>query len=205
MTPIERIKSELKAIADTIREKTGTTDLIPFDQIKTKMEEIQGDGSGETMPNTIVLVDDDGNECVAVLTEEDVPITATVNDVREGMTVVTEKGIEVGEKFIPPYYTYTSAGYRIITNGKSYTIPLTIRDAYDYTSIQCVISQLGSDLSASVSTDRVVINNKVYPTNSTIAESELSKDSDAKAINLNITNNSGKSYVIRYFTYKEEL
>lgn len=201
MTPIESFKAELRAMADTIREKTGSTDPIPFFELRSKMEEIEG-GGGEVMPNTIILVDDQGNECVAVLTEEEVELTATVNDIREGMTAATKNGIEVGEKFIPPYYT--SVGSRMIPNGQDFTLSLPTRSAYDYTSLQCIICPYKSDLPSSVAAEKVVIDSKVYQTNSAVSIAEVSKNAETQTVNLNIRNESGSIYIIRFFTYKEE-
>jgi hypothetical protein len=165
------------------------------------MEEIQGNGE-VVAPTTLFLVDESGSELAASLMETEVELTATVNDVREGTTVVLEEGLKTGTKFIPPYIT--SAGYRIIANGKECSITLENRNAYDYTALQCIVCASGSNVSKSVSAEKVVINDKVYSVKSTTSEADLKKDSDTKSIRLNVINNSGKPYVIRYFTYKEE-
>ena len=43
-----------------------------------------------------ILRDDDGNELVAVLTDVKPTLTATAEDIREGTTAVTEKGVTAG-------------------------------------------------------------------------------------------------------------
>ena len=199
MTLIERFKAELKAMADTVREKTGSTDPIPFFELKSKLEEIQGGGSGETIPNTIILVDQDGNECVAVLTEEETEITATKNDIRLGVTAVTNDGIVTGEKEIPAYHTIE--GYRLIPNGEAFVLPT--KTHYDYTKLQVIICPYNSAPTNSVSAEKVVINDNVYEVLSTTAISSVTKNDADFTIDLGITNDSGKSYYIRYFMYKE--
>ena len=49
----------------------------------------------------------------------------------------------------------------------------------------------------------IAINNEVYVVNSTEAIATVIKDGESRQIDLGITNDSDKSYVLRYFTYKE--
>lgn len=151
---------------------------------------------------TYILVDELGNEVPAVLVDEEVALTATANDIRLGSVAVTEEGVTVGEKFIPPYYT--TVGYRIVTNGSVCSIPLPNRNAHDYTALQCIICAFNTNLNNSVGAEKVVINDKVYDTKSVIALSDVTKDHDTKTVHLGITNDSGKHCILRYFTYKEE-
>lgn len=58
---------------------------------------IVGTGDLSTVEdNTFILVDEQGNELAAVLTEEKVDLTATANDIRSGQTAVTDDGVTIG-------------------------------------------------------------------------------------------------------------
>ena len=46
--------------------------------------------------NTYILVDEQGNELPAVLTEEKVDLTAEASDIRAGKTAVIDDGIVIG-------------------------------------------------------------------------------------------------------------
>jgi hypothetical protein len=202
MDPIERFKDELRGIADTIREKTGTTEPIPFFELKEKLEDLRPEG--ETVaPNTIFLEDETGYEVAATLLAEEVELTATTNDIREGTSAVLEEGYVVGEKFIPPHFT--SSGAKLVLPNREYELPLPLRDAYDYEHIMCIICPLEGSIDTSIIAERTVINNKVYPARSNIALSTLTKDHDTKTIKFNLINDSNKPHLIRYISYKEEL
>lgn len=73
-----------------------------INEAKPALNRHSGGGGGgnpnpePVIPETIILVDEAGNECAAVLSSEVIDLTATVNDIREGKTAVTENGIEVG-------------------------------------------------------------------------------------------------------------
>lgn len=198
MTPTDRLKARLTSIADAIRERTGETDKLTIEQMKAEIEYMPAGDDGETY----ILVDENGNEIPAVLTEEEVDLTANVNDIREGVIAITDDGVVTGEKFIPPYYT--SVGFRGVPNGSIYEIPLSIRDAYDYTSLQCIICPFNTSMDESVAAEKVVIYDKVYPVNSNTALSTVTKDTEKKSVKLGLTNETGKLNIVRYFTYKEE-
>lgn len=55
-----------------------------------------GDVSGDVVDNAFILVDEAGNELAAVMTEEEIDLTAEANDIRAGKTAVTDEGIIVG-------------------------------------------------------------------------------------------------------------
>lgn len=195
MEAIERFKAKLTAIADAIRDKTNTIEAIPFDQIAEKIVELK---DGE-IPNTIVLVDPSGNEIVAVRTDQEVQITATANDIRLGTTAVTEKGIITGEKEIPSYNT--REGYRAVPAGSGFVIPTPTH--YDYTKLQAIICPFNTSSTDSVSAEKVVINNNVHDVLTTTILAEVKKDDTNLRIDLGITNESDKPYLIRFFMYKE--
>lgn len=165
---------------------------------------ILGNAVGGTAPiKTLTIVDADGIEMTGVVVDSEVIFTATDNDVREGMVYASDEGVSTGTKFIPPYYT--SKGIKVIKSGSEFELVLSERDAYDYTSMQCILCQYNTSLSNSVFSDKVVIEDKLYETNSTTAISTLSKNSEKKSIKLGITNESDISYIVRYFTYKEDV
>lgn len=168
------------------------------------MSAIYGNAIGNKSPiKTLIIADEDGNEFVGVVTGSEVIFTATDNDVREGMIYASNNGVSTGTKFIPPYYT--SKGIKVIKSGSEFNLKLSTRDAYDYTAIQCVICRYNTSLSDSVFTDRIVIESNLYEVNSTNVISTLIKDSENKSVRLGITNDSDISYIVRFFTYKEEL
>lgn len=142
-------------------------------------------------------------EITAVVVDEETIFDATVNDVRAGKKFATNNGVKVGTKNIPAYNT--CAGYRIIAPNEEFKIVLSASDLYDYTNLQCIICPFNTSISDSVAADRVVIDGNLYEVNSSTVLSEVTKDATEKAIKLGITNDSSSSYIIRLFTYKEEL
>lgn len=142
-------------------------------------------------------------EIMAVVVDEETIFDADVNDVRAGKVFATNNGVKVGTKNIPAYNT--CAGYRIIAPNEEFKIVLSASDLYDYTKLQCIICPFNTSIADSVAADRVVIDNNLYEVNSSTVLSEVTKDATEKAIKLGITNDSSSSYIIRLFTYKEEL
>lgn len=181
--------NKLKAIADAIRKKTGTTDPLTLDEMADKITNL------ESTEDTYILVDEDGNEYAAVMTEEPVALTATPNDIRIGTIAVTDDGVTVGEKEIPSYHT--SEGMRVVMSGKEFVIDNLGRHC-EFTKLQALACL------DSVSAQAVCINTKVYAVDSTEVLSEVTVDTESQVINFGITNDTTKPYVIRYFTYKEE-
>lgn len=188
------LTKKLRDIADAIREKTGSTGLLTLEEMAEMIRYLES-GDGAPLDNTFILVDEDGVEYPAVLTEEQVALTATTNDVRIGITAVTDEGVITGEKEIPAYHT--TEGMIVIMAGAEFAIKFLTND-YEFTKLQALIC------SNSVSTEKVCINTKVYAVNSTEVLSEVAADADSQTIKLGITNDTTKPYVIRYFTYKEE-
>lgn len=195
MTPIDQLKKKLTNIADSIRGRTGDTDKLSLDEM---VEEIDYMPTGDD-DNTYILVDEDGNEIPAVLTEEEVDLTATANDIREGVVAVTDDGVITGEKEIPSYHT--SEGYKIITNGSKFVLTM-MKNRHEYTKLQAILCPFNTNLTNSVGAEKVAIENNVYPVQSTVSESQITVVGTDR-IDFGITNTSGKPYLIRYFTYKE--
>ena len=158
-----------------------------------------GVGTRVEVPDTYVLVDENGNELVAFLTDEEVKLTASEKtDIRTGTTAITDKGIVTGEKEIPAYNTLE--GYKLIPNGSSFVLHI---QHYDYTKLQAILCPFNINESKSVGAEKVVINDNVYPVRSTEAESIISKHANPNRVDFGITNSSGAPWIIRYFTYKE--
>lgn len=189
------LTDKLKAIADAIREQTGSTGLLTLDEMA---ETIQYLSVSDMIENTMILVDEEGNEYPATLVDEEVTLTATANDIRLGTTAVTDAGVIEGEKEIPSYFV--NEGYRLITSGSQFTIPIT---HYDYQKLQVLICKFNSDLSSSVYTEKVAIDGSVYNVLSTDLVSTVVKDEVGPKINLGIMNESGSTYLVRYFMYRE--
>lgn len=55
-----------------------------------------GNMSPDAEDNAFILVDEAGNELSAVMTEEEVDLTAEANDIRAGKIAVTDDGVIVG-------------------------------------------------------------------------------------------------------------
>lgn len=187
---------KIKAIADAIRAKTGTTAPLTLDEMAESIEFLEAD-SGPLQ--TLILVDEDGYEMVATLTEEEVELNATPNDIRIGTTAVTDNGVTVGEKEIPAYHT--SEGYTVITPGSIAQIKGAID--CDYTKMLALICAYNSTVANSVSTVKVCIDRSVYKPNSTEVVSTVTVDTASKLINLGTTNDSSKPQILRYIRYKE--
>lgn len=164
---------------------------------------IYGNTVGGFAPVKVVQLElEDGTVLEGVVAEEAPVVDATENDVRKGKKAITSMGVIEGQKDIPAYRT--TAGTRKIKPGDSFSIPLSGYDKYDYTKLQCIIVQYNTSLSDSVVADKVVINDYLYPVLSTEKISTITKNFTDKSIDFNIINDSENTYVIRYFTYREE-
>lgn len=192
MTPIEQLKAKLTSIADSIRERTGETGKLTLDQMTEEIEYMPAGDDGEAY----ILVDEEGNEIPAVLTEEEVDLTATANDIRLGSIAVTDDGVITGEKEIPAYIT--TEGVVAILAGKEFAIK-SIRENAIFTKLQALFC------TSSVITDKVCINTKVYPVGSKDVLSIVTVDAENQIINFGIVNNGTVPYTIRYITYREEI
>lgn len=157
-------------------------------------------GSSEDDTQMYILVDEEGNEYPAVFVNEETVFDATANDIREGKVAATDDGVTLGTKEIPSYYV--SEGYRLITAGEQFETAFT--EHYDFTKMTAIICPFSKSLMASVSAEKVVIEENVYPVNSTDIVSSVIRDGVNKKINLGFTNDTSSIYVLRYFTYKED-
>ena len=142
-------------------------------------------------------------EIAATVVGEETIFDATPNDVRTGKKFATSSGVAVGTKDIPAYRT--AQGAVIIKPNENFSIVLEGYSQYDYTKLQCLISKFNTSVDDSVAVDKVVIGDNVYAVNSTIPLAAVTKDAATKSIKLNIKNESSVDYVLRYFTYREEV
>ena len=154
----------------------------------------------EEAKTVYMIVTEDDEEFAQLITQEEVELTATANDIRLGTTAVTEKGVTEGEKFIPSYHT--EQGVRVIRPNKPFVLPFD-NDLYDYTKLQAMTAPFNKSISNSVAVDRVVIEDAVYLPGTTEPISTVAKDDENKAINFGVINGDTPS-VIHYFTYREE-
>ena len=142
-------------------------------------------------------------EIAATVVGEETVFDATPNDVRTGKTFATSSGVAVGTKDIPAYRT--AQGAVIIKPNENFSIVLEGYSQYDYTKLQCLISKFNTSVDDSVAVDKVVIVDNRYAVNSTIPLAAVTKDAATKSIKLNIKNESRVDYLLRYFTYREEV
>lgn len=187
-------EEHIRAIANAIRKCTGGTKTYKAGDMSQAVADL------EEFANTYLLVTDDGDEIPAVVVEDVTMFDATANDIRQGKVAVTDSGVTEGTKEIPNYHTTT--GTQFIPIGSEFDILIPKR--YDFTKLQAIICQFNTSTNESVSAEKVVIDDKVYATNSTEIITNVEIDYNDKKIKLGITNNGNTPYVIRFFTYKEE-
>lgn len=159
--------------------------------------------SSDDETQTYILVDEAGNQVSAVLVDEKTVFTATANDIREGMVAATDSGVTVGTKEIPSYHT--TEGVELVPAGSDFTFSIPESDRYDYTKLQAILCPVTSTIEDAVAADKVSIDNHVYAVGSTESLATVTVNHSSKSIVLGITNNSDTPFVIRYFTYKEEV
>lgn len=169
-------------------------------EAKYALDRHSGSGISGT-EKTIILIDEDGNEAVAVLTDETVDLNATANDIRLGVTAATNTGVTPGEKEIPAYHT--EQGGRVVKPGESLDI-LMYSDRCNYTKLLVIVCSYNTSHDDSVSAEMVVIDNKLYDSKSTTVLANVTVDADNQTIKLGMTNNTDTSLLIRYMTMKEE-
>ena len=196
------LTDKLKAIADAIRNKTGYPSELTLDEMPDMIEAIEGNGAATYSDTTYILVDENGYEVPATLTEEVVELTANPKtDIRAGTTAVTDEGVVTGEKEIPAYYT--EQGVQIVKPGRALDIYM-YSDRCQYTKLQVIVCAYVTGFNDSVSAEMVVISDKLYAVKSVEALAAVSVDADAQSIKLGINNTGENSLLIRYVTIKEE-
>ena len=156
---------------------------------------------GFGMPKLIEIADGNGNTFIGAVTDSEVALDATRADVKVGKMFAANEGIQEGEDTKTYRTTHASC---LVLPGESFTIPLDKYDIYNYTKFQAMIAEFNTTQIDSISVNKIVLNDKVYNTNSTVKLSDITKNSSTKSVDLNITNSTDKAYVIHYNTYKEE-
>ena len=182
-------------------DKPWLKDLF-IDEALAALSRHSNTGSGEDEEGqTYVLIDEEGNEIPAIYIGEETIFDATANDIREGKMAVSGDGVVIGTKEIPAYITTEST--RVITAGKPLTI--TMRDGkHQYTKLQAIVCAYNTTMNNSVAAQQVCINSNMYLVDSTEVLSAVTIDDDTQSIVFGINNDTSKSVIIRYFTYKEE-
>ncbi len=145
-----------------------------------------------------LLVTEDGQEIPAVMVEELTMFDATPNDIRIGKTAATNEGVTIGEKVIPTYHTHE--GTKIVTPGKQFLIG---GEHYNYTKLQAMVCSYNTNLSNSVATEKVAINNKIYNVLSIESIAAITTEDAIQRINFGIVNETAKPQILRYIDYKE--
>lgn len=157
-----------------------------------------GSDSEVDVGDTVILVDENGYEVAAVMTDEEVDLTATANDIRLGTLAVTDDGVTEGTKEIPSYHSIE--GYKVVTNKSKFILSI---EHYDYTKMMAVFCPFNTSMANSVAAEKAVLNNVVYPVLSAEPEATVKIDTVNERVDFGIVNESGKPYLIRYFSYKE--
>lgn len=187
---------KLTAIASALRSKTGDTAKLSLDDMVSVIYTLEEESQ------TYILIDEDGNQIPAVLADEQVVLTAGPNDIRVGTTAVTGNGVVEGTKEIPAYQT--EQGRWLVKPGQTLDIPL-YSDQCEYTGLNVIVCKYANSVADSVSATMVVIDDKVYEVNSTVAIAKVTVDRMSETIKLGIVNDRDESLLLRYMTYKEEL
>lgn len=182
-------------MAQTIRSVTGDNSKYTPEEMIEKVTNIMDAA-------LYLLVDDQGNEVPAVFVENETMFTATANDIRLGKVAASQNGVVTGKKEIPNYRA--EEGYVTIKSGNAINIPL-FSDMCEYTKLQSIVCGYNTTAQNSVSAEKVVINDKVYPVGSITALSNVTVDSNTQTIKLGLTNNSGSQIVVRYMIIKEDV
>lgn len=192
---LKQLINSKKNLANTLTDKGEEASFNePFDTLVDK--------AANYTPKTYILVDGEGNEMVGTLVDTETTFDATENDIREGKTAATDKGVTLGTKVIPVYNT--SEGYIAVPPKSAFAIKSLIKgDLYDFTKLQAVICKYNGSIANSVAVDKISIEGKVYAVNSTEVLSTVIKDKDKKQIDFALINDSNIPYVLRYITFKE--
>lgn len=182
----------LQGLADALRSVTGETRTYTpvemIEEVSTILEK-----------GIYLLTDENGTEIPAVFVENEVVFTATANDIRLGTIAATEEGVTTGTKEIPAYHT--TEGFAVVPSGSEFTISI---NRCEFTKLQAIVCPFNTCIDDSVAAEKVSINGKVYPVNSSESVATVSSDINNKTINLGVINNTDDLYIMRYFTYKEE-
>ena len=157
--------------------------------------------SGWIVGKTVEIISDDWTVLMGVVVDQEQILDAKPSDVRIGKKVVSDSGVIEGTNTIT--YRTRKMSY-LIFPGEDFSIPIEDHDLYNYTKAQCIIAKFNTTILQSVEVNMIVLENNVYNVNSTQVLSSITKNTNTKSIDLNITNNTDDTYVVHLFAYKEE-
>lgn len=158
-------------------------------------------GCYSPMGKTFVITDENGNEIIGVVVEQETVFDATVADVRMGKTFASDAGVAQGENTIT--YRTTEGRESILPGGEFCITTLGKYNKYNYKKLQCAIAKYTSSTDKTA-IEKIVLNDNVYNVGSSVSISTVTKNTESKIINLNITNDTDDIYIIYFFTYAEE-
>lgn len=192
---LTQLVNSKKNLATTLVDKgEEASEKEPFDDLVQK--------AADYIPKSYIFVDENGNEIAGALVSQETVFDATENDVREGKVFATELGVKTGEKVIPSYHTV--AGKKKVTSGSSFVISLYDKlGLSDFTELQVIICEYNNSFAESVAAVKTAIDKNVYEVGSTEVIAVVTKDTENGKIDLGITNESDKDYLLRYFLFKE--
>lgn len=156
--------------------------------------------SGGMLGKTVEILSDDGVDLMGVVVDQETVLTAKPSDIRVGKKAVTDNGVIEGTNTIN-YRTYTAS--RVILPGESFSIQLDAYNQYDYTKFQGIIVLFSSDYSTNVNTMGITVNDNVFSIETSEKLSDITKNTNTKSIDFNITNSTENIYEVFYFTYRE--
>ena len=159
-------------------------------------------GSYSQLGKTFILTDENGTELTGVVVDNPVIFTATDSQVAEGFVYASDSGVSTGTREFLSYRT--SQGTQLVPAGSAFSISLPKNNNYDYTQLQCMIAPFNTSTEDSYAVDKISIYDCVYEAGSAVKIADVTKNTETKSIDLNITNDSSNIYLIYFFTYKEE-
>ena len=154
-------------------------------------------GSYSQLGKTFILMDDEGNEITGICVDNPVVFTAGDNDVRENFVYAGDSGVSVGTKVIPIYYA--GCGKIAISSGKNATITTP---EYNYSNLIAVISTFDKNISQSVASTYVSVDDAMYIAGSNTKVSDIVVDKESRKIDLGVT--VDKNSILRYLIIREE-
>ena len=158
-------------------------------------------GSYSQIGKTFTIVDENGAELIGVITDVEQVFNATPEDVKAGKVFAYDGGVGIGTDT----RTYrTTHSTHLVSPGSAFSIPLEEYDAYNYTKFQAMIAEYNTNEANSTTVSKVVLNDCVYNVNDGTKVADVTKNHLNKSVDFNITNDTNKTYIIYYSTYKDE-
>lgn len=166
------------------------------------MSIINGRSVGGGAPlKSLTIIDENGEEVLAVVVDKEAIFDATAEDVKLGKTFASHMGVETG---VDTRTSRVLQGTCLIHPGESFSVPLSEYDAYDYTGFQAMIAVFNTTELDSVAVEKIALHDAVYVANSGNKVSDITKNDITKSVDFNFTNDTANVYVIHFSTYKED-